>query len=49
MVSWLSVNSRASPFLPVLEGSALKPRVEKLYLCWRKAPAPDGEPRTRLR
>jgi DNA-binding NtrC family response regulator len=43
MVSWLSVNSRASPFLSVLEGSALKPRVEKLYLCWRNAPAPDGD------
>ncbi len=42
MVSWLSVNSLASPFLPVLDGSAIKPRVEKLYLCWRKAPAPDG-------
>ncbi len=43
MVSWLSVNSRASPFLSVLDGSSLKPRVKQLYLCWRKAPAPDGD------
>lgn len=43
MVSWLSVNNRASPFLSVLGGSDLKPPVKTLYLCYRKAPAPDGD------
>jgi len=43
MVSWLSVNHRAAPFLQALDSSEIKPRVDHLYLCWRDTSSADGE------
>lgn len=45
LVSWLSVNHRSAPLTTALRdpGSVLPSRIRRLYLCWRDAPAPDGE------
>lgn len=52
LVSWVSVGHLASPLLTVLDDrdSPYRGRVRRLYLCWRDAPAPDGDrERTALR
>ncbi|MDC0715226.1 sigma 54-interacting transcriptional regulator [Stigmatella sp. ncwal1] len=45
LISWISVNHRAAPFLTALvdPGSPLRGKLRTLYLCWRHAPSPDGE------
>lgn len=45
LVSWVSVNHRAAPLLTALHApkSPLRSRVRRVYICWREAPAPDGD------
>jgi DNA-binding NtrC family response regulator len=45
LVSWVSVGHRASPLLTVIDdrGSPFRAQVRRVYLCWRDAPAPDGD------
>lgn len=45
LVSWVSVNHRAAPLITALHApkSQLRGRVLRVYICWREAPAPDGD------
>lgn len=45
LVSWVSVGHHAAPLLTAISNprSPLRGRVERVYLCWRKAPSPEGD------
>lgn len=45
LVSWVSVNHRAAPFITVLQHpkSHLRLKIRRIYLCWRDASPSDGD------